>query len=107
MLQPLELWNPFDSSDKQCFPDLHGALHGESTSPVVDISLAPVVSFDDAHPPLGHLPLETSQLLEARCQAWFDDQAALKAVRVSATKTQAVRANWAVAWQATLCTTKR
>lgn len=91
----LEPFNPFDTSDKECFPELEEALALEAEAPepeegdpaaVVDIdqlSRSHPVDIDTANPPdLGFLPWETSQLLEARCQAWFDTQSSLKGIRV-------------------------
>jgi hypothetical protein len=86
-----EPFNPFDTGDKLCFPDLEEglALDVGPESPaaaVVDIeqwSRYQPADINTAHTPnLGYLPLETSQLLEARCQAWFDVQSSLKALRV-------------------------
>lgn len=88
----LEPFNPFDTNaDKICFPDVvEGLTPGVGPDPdaVVDIeqlSRTQPADIDTQHPPdLGHLPPETSQLLEARCQAWFDVQSSLKAIRVGA-----------------------
>lgn len=86
-----EPFNPFDTGDKVCFPDIEEglALDVGPDSPaaaVVDIeqlSRYQPADINTAHAPdLGYLPLETSQLLEARCQAWFDVQSSLKALRV-------------------------
>jgi len=86
----LEPFNPFDISDKICFPDVHDGLtpgvgHQDGGA-VVDIDelarTQPIDIDTDNAPDLGYLPLETSQALEAQCQFWFDVQAALKTVRV-------------------------
>lgn len=91
-MQPLDSWNPFDVSDKTCFPDLCEALQPGGTlvpagTTVVDIDVLArhqPADIDEQHPPeLGLLPEELSQLLEARCQAWFDEQKRIKAARVS------------------------
>lgn len=87
----LEAWNPFDTSDKKCFPDLHEALIPGSTllaegSTVVDISVLAqyhAVEIESLHPPdLGYLPEGFTEALEGRCQAWFDEQTRIKAARV-------------------------
>jgi hypothetical protein len=89
----LDSWNPFDVSDKTCFPDLHEALQPGSTlepagTAVVDIDVLArhqPADIDEQHPPdLGFLPAEYSITLEARCQAWFDEQRRIKAARVRA-----------------------
>jgi hypothetical protein len=91
----LEPFNPFDTSDKVCFPAVEEGLipgvgpEGSAAAAVVDIdqlSRNQPADIDTQHPPeLGYLPSESSQLLEARCQAWFDVQSSLKAIRVGAT----------------------
>jgi hypothetical protein len=89
----LDSWNPFDVSDKTCFPDLHEALQRGSTlvpagTAVVDIDVLArhqPADIDEQQPPdLGFLPAEYSLTLEARCQAWFDEQRRIKAARVRA-----------------------
>lgn len=90
----LEPFNPFDTSDKICFPAVEDGLtpgvglEGSDAAAVVDIdqlSRNQPADINTQHPPqLGYLPSETSQLLEARCQAWFDVQSSLKAIRVGA-----------------------
>jgi hypothetical protein len=91
----LEPYNPFDAGPKVCFPNLEDGLAPgvgpeSSDAAVVDIdflSHTQPVDIDTQHPPdLGYLPEETSLLLEARCQAWFDIQCSLKAVRVGVEK---------------------
>lgn len=90
-MQHLDVWNPFDVSEKTCFPDLHEALQPGSTllpadTAVVDIDVLArhhPADIDEQHPPnLGLLPQELSNTLEARCQAWFDEQTRIKAARV-------------------------
>jgi hypothetical protein len=107
MPPPEEPWNPFDAdSQRERFPDVREALRHHSSyssddggddgddtppaaRPVVDIERLSAaghsVAIDEGQKPpsLGRIPPETSQLLEACCQAWFDAQAALKAERVS------------------------
>jgi hypothetical protein len=87
----LDSWNPFDVSDKTCFPDLYEALQPGSTlvppgTTVVDIDVLArhqPADIDEQHPPeVGFLPKELSQVLEERCQAWFDEQRRVKAARV-------------------------
>ncbi len=85
-----EPWNPFDTSDKICFPNLIDALDtgptADGTCDVVDIAFLAEhhsADIDQFHPPdLGYLPLQLTQILEAKCQAWFDEQKRIKAARV-------------------------
>jgi hypothetical protein len=95
----LEPYNPFDTGPKICFPSLEDGLAPgvgpeSSDAAVVDIdflSHTHPADIDTQHPPdLGYLPEETSLLLEGRCQAWFDIQCSLKAVRVGVEKQTAV-----------------
>lgn len=94
----LEPWNPFDTNnDRECFPGLQEALHSTHAPAVVDIDQQRS-SWGEAGPDVegwqqvqqqpetarGFLAPETSQRLEAKCQAWFDALAALKAERVGA-----------------------
>jgi hypothetical protein len=90
-MQHLDVWNPFDVSEKTCLPDLHEALQPGSTllpadTAVVDIDVLArhhPADIDEQHPlDLGLLPQELSDTLEARCQAWFDEQRRIKAARV-------------------------
>lgn len=87
----MEPWNPFDTSDKVCFPDISEALSPECTAEpsdkdVVDIDVLSryhPAEINDLNPPdLGFLSWETAHLLEAKCQAWFNEQQRLKALRV-------------------------
>lgn len=88
----LEPWNPFDTSGKICFPNVYDALSPNCTleavnpADVVDIDhlarSSPVDIDGDHLPNLGNLPLELTSLLEAKFQAWFDEQQRLKAARV-------------------------
>eukprot|EP00878_Enallax_costatus_P035524 GHUV01039662.1.p1 GENE.GHUV01039662.1~~GHUV01039662.1.p1 ORF type:complete len:110 (-),score=16.70 GHUV01039662.1:422-751(-) len=88
----LEPWNPFDTSDKNCFPNVYDALSPECTleeaepADVVDIDHQarwnPTYIDDSSPPQLGYLPIELTSLQEAKCQAWFDDQKRFKAARV-------------------------
>lgn len=93
-MRRLEPFNPFDTGERECFPDLQEGLTplssaaavSEEEQEAVDIELLSrtrPADVDTQHPPdLGYLPPETSQRLEAECQAWFDEQSALKAIRV-------------------------
>lgn len=88
----LEPWNPFDTTGKVCFPHVADALSPGCTlehadgHDVVDIDVLSgrsPVEIDGFNPPnLGYLPIELTQLLEARCQSWFDEQQRIKAARV-------------------------
>lgn len=87
-----EPWNPFDTSDKICFPDLQDALtvspvlQDDAADAVVDIAVLATchpVEIDGLRSPNhGLLSPELSIELEARCQAWFDEQRRIKAARV-------------------------
>lgn len=82
-----EPFNPFDTSEKICFPDLDEGLAlgvGQDSSEDIDrlSRLHPVEIDSECPPDLGYLPLQTSQLLQAQCQQWFTALAEEKALRV-------------------------
>jgi len=77
----VEPWNPFDTSEKTCFPNLYEALLSEPRTEtgretVVDIDQLARHNAADIHvqhqPEYGYLDPELSKWLESNCQAWFD-----------------------------------
>jgi len=86
-----EPWNPFDTSEKICFPNIYEALLSEPGTDtgreiVVDIDQLArhhAADIDVQHPPEhGYLDPNLSNWLELTCQAWFNEQKRIKAARV-------------------------